>query len=788
MKYSFRLAQTPDEANKAHELVRATYRTAGYIKTQLNKLDAIYILCCQEPNNKLVGTACIIPSYQPFNFEELYEQDVTSYLQNQMSRSTTIEIGRFAKEESLYSKKEGEIIFMGLQIAVLEYMEMHQKEGWIAIIKPHLLSSLYDAGYQFDTHDVMPQNVMALKEISSSYFDPLDLPKLTVCTRQQMFNVVDKYRKAWVRKGICSFHIREQVNVNRAAPKMQFLESSKLNLLEKHLSPKTNGNKYANENNLTDNIFVKKTTFTEKISNILGKKNCRFSKTNISYDTENAAAITKTIKGIVFPTTAKQVQEIVQLANRYKIPLYPISTGKNWGLGSKLPVKDGALVVSLAKMNKIIEVNTQHGYAVIEPGVTQGQLYKYLKEHKLPFIFNVTGSGLGTSLIGNSLDRGIGYFSSRVENLTGMEVVLGNGKIIRTGFGHYEQAQTTHLYPHGVGPSIDGLFFQSNYGIVVKAGFELIPKRAVHGAILCGLENEHLLPQFIEELTKLRRLGILQTAIHIANRERGRIALIPHVMETLMQQKNLSKEEAQKMAYELFEAEMKNEWSAIGGIMGTKAHVEECFAQVKKHLSPYGKVTLVTTPKLQKLKKVCNTLRFIPFFERKSLVVNALEKAFGLSLGIPSDMALKSVYYPIQDNPKNEADPDHSHAGLLFSLPILPMEGLAVLKANAMTVSTFKKWGFKAYITLNMINSKSLEGVINLAFDKRDAAKVADAHACVEELNSLFMEEGYILYRTAINQMEQVVSEKDEFWRVTKELKRVLDPNNIISPKRYSLV
>lgn len=785
MKYSFRLAQTEQEANEAHELVKATYKTAGYIKNNLNKLDAIYILSFREPNQELVGAACIIPPNKRFNFEELYQITVDSYLPPQTKKSNTIEVGRFAKKESIISKREGGIIFIGLQISVLEYMEKNNIDVWVGIIKPYLLASLHRIGYRFDTYDVSPKDISSLSEISPSYFDPLDLPKLTICSRKHVFDVIDRFRQLYVKNNICGFYIKDKMELVSAMPMMGLSKNGKLQELNnKNFSSISK----QNNNQANGSLLRKRTPFTKKIQKILGKQSCRFSKENIHYDTENAAAISKKIKGIVFPHNAEQVQQIVEIANEYKVPIYPISTGKNWGLGSKLPVEDGALVVCLAKMNRIIEVNEQHGYAVIEPGVTQGQLYEYLKENDLPFIFNVTGSGLDTSLIGNSLDRGVGYFSSRVENLTGMEVILGNGKRVSTGFGHYEQAQTTYLYPHGVGPSIDGLFFQSNYGIVVKAGFELIHKRAVHGAILCGLENEQLLPQFIEELSRIRRVGILQTAIHIANRERGRIALIPHVMETLMQQKNLSKEVAQNLASQLFEAEMKNAWSAIGGVMGTKAHVQECFAQLKKHLSPFGKVTLVTTPKLQKLKKICRALQFIPTFERKGMVVSALEKAFGLSLGIPSDMALKSVYYPIQASPLNESDPDHSRAGLLFSLPIIPMDGLAVLKANALTTATFKKWGFTPYITLNMINDKSLEGVINLAFDKNDAAKVADAHACVEELNALFMEEGFILYRTAINQMEQVVSEEDEFWQITKELKRVLDPNNVIAPKRYSLV
>ena len=133
MKYSFRLAQTNEEANEAHELVKATYKTAGYIKDNLNKLDAEYILCCREPEHKLVATACIIPPHKKFNFEELYQLKVDSYLPPQMDKSNTIEIGRFAKEESLYSQKEGETIFLGLQISILEYMELNQIDG----LSPH---------------------------------------------------------------------------------------------------------------------------------------------------------------------------------------------------------------------------------------------------------------------------------------------------------------------------------------------------------------------------------------------------------------------------------------------------------------------------------------------------------------------------------------------------------------------------------------------------------------------------------------------------------------------------
>src|SRR5258708_4909082 len=76
-----------------------------------------------------------------------------------------------------------------------------------------------------------------------------------------------------------------------------------------------------------------------------------------------------------------EVLQIVSLANAHQIPLYPFSTGKNWGLGSKLPVVDGCVLVDLSRMDRIVEVNEAFAYAIIEPGVTQAHLAAHLKEH-----------------------------------------------------------------------------------------------------------------------------------------------------------------------------------------------------------------------------------------------------------------------------------------------------------------------------------------------------------------------------------------------------------------------
>ena len=98
--------------------------------------------------------------------------------------------------------------------------------------------------------------------------------------------------------------------------------------------------------------------------------------TRRSYE-QNVGGATREISMVLRPEDSDQVRRIVVLANAHRVPLYPISRGCNWGLGSRLPARDGCAVVDLSRMNKIIAVDPEHGYAIIEPGVSQGQLYDH---------------------------------------------------------------------------------------------------------------------------------------------------------------------------------------------------------------------------------------------------------------------------------------------------------------------------------------------------------------------------------------------------------------------------
>jgi hypothetical protein len=183
--------------------------------------------------------------------------------------------------------------------------------------------------------------------------------------------------------------------------------------------------------------------------------------------------------GALAPVATEQVQQIVRIANKYRIPLYPISTGRNLGYGGSAPAYSGSVVLDLKRMNRILEVNEQHAFALVEPGVSYFDLYRHIQEHKLKVWIDCPDPGWG-SVMGNALDRGGGYttasYRNHFDSHCGMEIVLPDGELLRTGMGAIPNAQTWQQYKSGCGPWIDGIFSQSNYGVVTKMGFWLMPE------------------------------------------------------------------------------------------------------------------------------------------------------------------------------------------------------------------------------------------------------------------------------------------------------------------------
>jgi FAD/FMN-containing dehydrogenase len=84
---------------------------------------------------------------------------------------------------------------------------------------------------------------------------------------------------------------------------------------------------------------------------------------------------------IAYPSTVPEVQEIVRWANEFKIPIYPISMGRNIGYGGAAPRVPGSVVVDLGRnMNKVLKLDANNASCIVEPGVSYFKLYEEIKK------------------------------------------------------------------------------------------------------------------------------------------------------------------------------------------------------------------------------------------------------------------------------------------------------------------------------------------------------------------------------------------------------------------------
>lgn len=491
-------------------------------------------------------------------------------------------------------------------------------------------------------------------------------------------------------------------------------------------------------------------------------------------------------------TTVDEVKACVDEARRRGISLYPLSTGLNWGYGSAAPPQAGAVLLDLSGMNRIrnaAEISQANPVAVIEPGVTQRQLHEFLSESCPGLSFNVTGSSVDTSILGNALDRGVGYLGPRREDVFGLEVVTGRGELLRTGFRRLgEDSPLAHAHPYGLGPMLDGLFFQGNYGIVTSACLKLLSRPARSVAVSLALRDVSKLGEFLDGLALLKRLGVMAGVTHVGNQARTRASMMSGISEYLRISCGVAESDLAAEADRALATVAPYEWTSLGGVAGSAAQVKAAIAEVRRVLGGMAKLTVVDDAKLAAGFRLLNPLRNLwPWARANAAAISAIRPLQGLADGRPTDAAITNLLWRYGQPQLPARELDASGCGLIFINPALPMAGGAVVKVVDAMKAVAAGFGHELYVTLNIETTTSLVAVANLLFDRGDAAAVANARACARALWEYLRSCGLEVYRARADMMEDVVDPQDSFWRTAWALKSVFDPDNLIAPGRYNL-
>jgi len=136
----------------------------------------------------------------------------------------------------------------------------------------------------------------------------------------------------------------------------------------------------------------------------------------------------------VLATSAQQVSEILKLAQRMRIPVTP--RGAGWGLsGGAVPVA-GGIVLSLEKMDRILEIDKENLMITVEPGVITGNIHRAVEAEGL--FYPPDPASLDSCSIGGNIAEGAGgpravKYGTTKDYVCGLEAVLPSGDIVRSG-------------------------------------------------------------------------------------------------------------------------------------------------------------------------------------------------------------------------------------------------------------------------------------------------------------------------------------------------------------------
>jgi 4-cresol dehydrogenase (hydroxylating) len=510
---------------------------------------------------------------------------------------------------------------------------------------------------------------------------------------------------------------------------------------------------------------------------------------NVSTDSaELADAATATfsearlIPAILRPGSREDVQACLRVANRHGVPVYPISSGRNWGYGSRLAAVSGCALMDLRRMNRILDFSEELGYVTIEPGVTQRQLFGFLRERRSGLWMDATGASPECSIVGNTVERGFGHtpYSDHFGHACGIEAVLANGEVVETGFGRFPGAHAAPLYHWGVGPSIDGLFSQSNLGIVTRMSVWLMPAPEKVEAFFFRCDDDGGLHALIEALRPLRLGGVLRSAVHIGNDYKVLAGIQQYPWEEAGGRTPLPPEVVRGMRRKLnFGA-----WNGSGALYGSARQIAEARRMVRAALrGRVNKLQFLDERKLRFAERFAKPYQMLTGWDL-SRTLALVKPVFKLMQGVPTAQPLQSCYWRKRGPVPAEMNPDRDRCGLLWVAPILPLRGEDAVRGSQIAIRTVLDYGFEPAISLTLLTERTIDSVISISYDRELPGEDQRARQCHDELLRRLTASGYYPYRLGVQSM-WLMRQPSSYNDFLARFREAIDPGHILAPGRY---
>jgi 4-cresol dehydrogenase (hydroxylating) len=443
-----------------------------------------------------------------------------------------------------------------------------------------------------------------------------------------------------------------------------------------------------------------------------------------------------TASAVVVPASVEQVQAVVRVANEFKVPLWTFGQGRNYTYGGPAPRVRGSVIVSLRGMNRVLEVSDELAYALVEPGVRFFDLYDHLRAGGHRLWPSVPDIGWG-SVVGNSLEHGRGYtpYGDHANSVCGMEVVLADGDVLRTGMGALPASRSWQAHRRGFGPSPDGLFMQSNFGIVTKLGVWLMPEPDVYLSCFARVPGDASVAPLVNALRRLllddliRNYPLLGQGVGVGDDEDAAVG--------------------------------GDAWAVRFALYGREAVVEAQYEAVADALSE--------VPGLELTRRAYAGSDL-------SGVTNHDDK---VQCGIPGMELMERFKAPYGEL-----------TGHLDLSPVSTCTGREVMRLVERLRELYGRHGLE-YVAGLIIEPRSVLHITTTFYDTRDEAQTRRVYDAYGDLVRELARDGYGLYRTNLAYMDLVADQYDfndhAQRRFNDTLKDALDPNGILSPGKQGI-
>ncbi|KAK3936425.1 hypothetical protein QBC46DRAFT_419337 [Diplogelasinospora grovesii] len=488
------------------------------------------------------------------------------------------------------------------------------------------------------------------------------------------------------------------------------------------------------------------------------------------YDIHEAEDGKRKVPGAaVCPNSTEQLRSVLAVANKYAIPLWTFSRGKNLGYGGPAPRVNGSVALDLHLMNKIIEVNDEYSYAVVEPGVTFIDLYNYCVEHKKKVWPSTASLGWG-SVLGNTLDRGMGFGAhfAHHQNMAGLEVMLADGDVVRTGQFGITNSPSAFLSKFTFGPSIEGLFLQSNLGVVTKLSIWMTPQPQAFMSCTFSMPRFEDIETMVDCFGEMRRDGTIPSSVVwftslietlcIAGRREEYWSGTGPIPDWRLE--------------ELREETGYGHWYARWGLYGPRRVVQAQFDEIKEVLSvkaPTGEITGAL------------------YEGRDGGAVDAASvptQHGSMFVGVPQLWSLPLINWPI---PKAKTGGKAAHGDYA---PVIPSSGKAVLEWMRVSKPVCEANGVELMADFFMFERHIV--LMNMfTWDQTDPGQKESVEKLYYGLYGEAKKRGYGMYRAHVNHMDLIADLNDfnhhAYNRFVEKIKDAVDPNGILAPGKQGI-